>query len=220
VLVPDVEELAAVVKDAEDLLLALVATEEDSAEDPDPWVLPMPLTGREGALAALYRILEVLRGAVDELALPRIEPNDSTRPRLLSDGYEHVPFRAAPIATADRRMLAAAVDQLELALSPTGRQGTDNRWERKRLYDLAELLDQIADGETKPTTQTELIQPLTRLSRLLNLPPDDDTTLLLDLVRTGADVELTPAQTTAYGKTATRINKILTGGDPLARWAY
>jgi hypothetical protein len=72
--------------------------------------------------------------------------------------------------------------------------------------------------------ETELIPPLTRLSRLLNLPPDDDTTLLLDIVKTsastGTDVQLTSAQNTAYGKIATRINTILTGGDPLARWEY
>jgi hypothetical protein len=151
VLVPDVEDLAAAFENAVELLLALVVTEEDSAEDPDPWVLPTPLTGRDGALAALYRILEVLRGTVDELALPRIEPSDSTRPRLFNGSHEHTPLRAVPIATVDRQILAAAVDQLELALSPTGRDGTDNRWERNGLCDLAELLDQIADGETKPT---------------------------------------------------------------------
>lgn len=219
VLVPEVEELRQVFEKAEELLLALAVSEEDSAEDPDPWVLPAPLTGRE-ALAALHRVWAVLRDSVDELAWPRIEPGDSTRPRLVSDGYEHVPFRAVPIATADRRLLAAAVDQLELALTPSTRRAAGNPWDRKRLSDLAELLEQIADGEPEPTTTTELIQPLTRLSRLLNLPPDDDTTVLIDLVQTGADVELTPSQTTAYGKTATRLNTILTGGDPLARWVY
>jgi hypothetical protein len=223
VLVPDVEELAAAFESAEDLLLALAVSEEDSAEDPEPWVLPAPLAGRE-AMVALHRILEALRGAMDELALPRTAPDASTRPRLFSNGYEHAPFRAVPIATADRQLLAAAAGQLELALTPSKRRAAGNPWDSKRLTDLAELLEQIADGETKPTTSTELIQPLTRLSRLLNLPPDDDTELLLGIVRTsaesGADVELTAAQTAAYGKTATRINTILTGGDPLARWAY
>ncbi|MFD7161692.1 hypothetical protein ACFV9C_44405 [Kribbella sp. NPDC059898] len=224
VLVPDVDELRPIFEHAEELLLALVVTEEDSAEDPEPWVLPAPLTGRDGALAALYRVWEVLRGAVDELALPRIEPDASTRPRLLSGSRERVPFRAVPIATADRELLAAAVAQLELALTPSKRRGAGNPWDGKRLSDLAELLEQIADGEPKPTTEAELIQPLTRISRLLSLPPDDDTTVLLDVVRTsaatGADVELTSAQTTAYGKTATKVNTILTGGDPLARWVY
>ncbi|WP_329484165.1 hypothetical protein OG555_18605 [Kribbella sp. NBC_01484] len=224
VLVPDVEELTAVVEAAEDLLLALVVTEEDSAEEPDPWVLPAPLMGRDGALAALYRILQVLRGTMDELALPRIEPDASTRPRIFNGSYEHTPFRAVPITTADRRLLAAAADQLEAALTPVAEREAGNPWDRKRLVDLVELLEQMADGESKPTTQTELIKPVSRLSRLLNLPPDDDTALLLDVVKTsaatGTDVQLTSAQNTAYGRTATRINTILTGGDPLARWAY
>ncbi|MEU4196848.1 hypothetical protein AB0E69_33450 [Kribbella sp. NPDC026611] len=56
---------------------------------------------------------------------------------------------------------------------------------RKRLF---ELVEQIADGEPKPTTKTEFIQPGARLSRLLNRPHDTNT--------------------------------ILTGGDPLAGWAY
>lgn len=221
VLVPDVEELAGVVVDAADLLRALVVTEEESAADPDPWVLPAPLTGRDGALAAMERIHQVLRGTVDELALPRIDPDASTRPGLFSGGYEHVPFRAVPIATADRRLIAAAVDQLEAALTPAARREAGNPWDRKRLVDLVELLKQLADGESKSTTQSELIQPVARLSRLLNLPPDDDTALLLEVVRvsaeTGTDVQLTSEQTTAYDRTATRINTILTGGDPLAR---
>ncbi|GAA2842531.1 hypothetical protein [Kribbella solani] len=225
VLVPDVEELRPIFEHAEELLLALVVSEEDSVEDPEPWVLPAPLAGRDGALAALYRVWEVLRGAVDELALPRIEPDASTRPRLLSGSRERVPFRAVPIAAADRELLAAAVVQLEVALMPAARREAGNPWHRKRMSDLAELLEQIAyGGESEPPPLTELIQPLTRISRLLNLPPDDDTTVLLDVVRTsaatGADVELTSAQTTAYGKTATRVNTILTGGDPLARWVY
>jgi hypothetical protein len=37
-------------------------------------------------MAALHRILEALRGAVDELALPRTAPDASTRPRLFSNG--------------------------------------------------------------------------------------------------------------------------------------
>ena len=219
VLVPEVEELASTFQGGEDLLLTLAVSEEDSAEDQDPWVLPVPLAGRE-ALDALYRILAVLRGSVDELALPRIEAGDSTRPRLFSDGRERVPFRAVQIDAGDRQLLAAAADQIELALSSAGRRGADNPWERKRLSDLAELLEQIAGGETEPMDETELVRPLARLSRLLNLPPDDDTRLLIGIVQTGADAELTPSQTTAYRKTATRINTILTGGDPLARWVY
>ncbi|HEY3561805.1 MAG TPA: hypothetical protein VGL05_30275 [Kribbella sp.] len=227
VLVPDVEELVPLFVHAEELLLQLAVSEEDSAEDPEPWVLPAPIAGRE-ALVTLYRVWEVLRGALDELARPRIEPGASTRPRLFHGSYEHASFRAVPIATADRRLLAAAVDQLEVALMPAARRGAGkeagNPWDRKRLSDLTELLEQIADGESKPTTRTELIQPVVRLSRLLNLPPDDDAAVLLDVVRAsaeaGTDAQLTSAQNEAYGRIATRVNTILTGGDPLARWAY
>jgi hypothetical protein len=220
VLVPEVEELGAVFEKAEELLLALAVSEEDSAEDPDPWVLPAPLAGRE-ALAALNQVWAVLRDSVDELARPRIEPDDSTRPRLFSGGRERVPFRAVQVDAGDRQLVAAAVVQLELSLSPSARREAGNPWERKRLSDLAELLEQIADGATEATTAVELIRPLVRLSALLNLPPDDDTRILVATVRhASADVELTPSQATAYGKTATRLNTILTGGDPLAGWVY
>jgi hypothetical protein len=232
VLVPEVEELAAICAGAEDLLLTLAVAEEDSAEDPAPWVLPAPIRGRQ-ALDTLHRVMAELRDTVDGLALPPVEPSDSTRPRLFSDERERVPLRAVQIAIGDRRMLAAAVGQLQLALSPAARRGIDNPWERKRLSDLAELLEQIEDSEQAATSSygqpkrdgdTSVVQQLARLSGLLNLPPDDDTTLLVGIVRTsaesGADAHLTPSQTTAYGKTVTRLNTVLTGGDPLARWVY
>jgi hypothetical protein len=65
----------------------------------------------------------------------------STRPRLFSNDYEHAPFPAVPIATADRQLLAAAAGQLELALTPSKRRTAGNPWDSKRLTDLAELLE-------------------------------------------------------------------------------
>jgi hypothetical protein len=42
-------------------------------------------------------------------------------------------------------------------------------------------------------------------------PPEDDSKLLVEIVRAGVDVDLTPTQAAAYGKTAARLNTIRAG---------
>jgi hypothetical protein len=63
-----------------------------------------------------------------------------------------------------------------------------------------------------------------RISGLVNLPPDGASELLTRLIRssndTCGDLELDLDQAAAYMATATRVNQVLTDGDPLARWAY
>jgi len=200
----------------------LVMAAEDSAEDPEPWVLPAPLTDRTGALAAIQRTAQVFHAATDALAWPAIEPDDSTRPRIYHGTYEHASLRAVAVATADRHLLAVAAHHLERAAS--GEDVSGGPEDRKRHADLAELLDQIAGGEARRTTSALIIQPVTRISRLVNLRPNGDSELLTGLVRasaiSGDDIALTLDQAAAYMAMATRINEVLTGGDPLIRWAY
>ncbi|MFB6726748.1 hypothetical protein ACFCV3_41645 [Kribbella sp. NPDC056345] len=220
ILLPEAEELVPAFRAAEELLLDLAVSEEESATEQEPWRLPKPIAGRE-ALNAFYRVWEVLRGAMDELAWPPVEPDQSVRPRLYSDGKERVPFRAVQIDAADRLLLMDAVAKIELATTSTERAKVADPDELRRLRDLAELLDLICDGQETVDLQSKLVRPLLLLTLLLNQVPDDDTRLMVDVILVAGDtVELSPTQSEAYGRVATRVNTIITGGDPIARWVY
>ncbi|MFC5264625.1 hypothetical protein ACFPJ1_21145 [Kribbella qitaiheensis] len=221
-LVPDDEAFALMYRRAENLLQGLSRVEHSTAAEAGPGLLPTALTGGE-ALGALQRAGEVLRDALDAFSVPPDELGQSTRPRVFAEGRQRMPLRIVWISHAAIETLAAALRVINLALAPVDRAAVLDPDQRRRLDDLAELLDDFAPdldlwtGTPHPPGRKELLQPLARLIALLDLPGDDDTTVLLAVLQANpdADVELTTRQAAAYDRVAERINLLLTDGDPL-----
>jgi hypothetical protein len=83
----------------------------------------------------------VLRQSLDALSTPPIEPGQSVRQRPFSLGRQRLPLRVVWMPQTDVELLAAALRQINLALSPVERKAADNPLLRKRLDDLVVLLD-------------------------------------------------------------------------------
>ena len=221
-LVPDDAAFALMYRRAENLLQGLARVEQSSAAEAGPGLLPTALTGGE-ALGALQRAGENLRDALDAFSVPPADPGQSIRPRVFAEGRERMPLRVVWIWQAAIETLAAALRVINLALAPVDRAAVHDPEQRRRLDDLAELLDDFAPdldlwtGTPHPPGRKELLQPLARLIALLDLPGDDDTTVLLAVLQANpdADVELATRQAAAYDRVAERINLLLTDGDPL-----
>jgi hypothetical protein len=224
-LVPDDEDFALLYRRAEDLLQGLARVEQHSALETRPWLPPPPLADG-AALSALERIGKVLRQSLDAFRTPPIQPAHSVRQRLFSLGRQRLPLRVVWMPRTDIELLAAALRQINLALSPADRKAVNNPDLRRRLDDLAVLLDGfVPDPDLWQGTIpgcAELLRPLARLTALVDLAADDDTAVPLDALQTDpdADVDLTSRQAAAYEQVTDRINLLLTDGDPLHRFLF
>ncbi|HEX6359475.1 hypothetical protein [Actinophytocola sp.] len=226
-LVPDNEDLVELVRRALDVLEHVEAYTQDTAPDAEPWVVPAPLADSV-ALQALCRVAHVLEQAVGSFR----DADQPPGPRIFGpDGRdEHVAFRAVIVNRADLDTLAEALTVATVALSPAERAAEEDPAARDRLANLAKILDEFSpggfraswDGGRPLDSPDDTLLPLTRLLALFALPDDDDTVRIVERLASagGADVRLTASQELAYHRLADRLNRIITGGDPLSRFMY
>jgi hypothetical protein len=203
-LVPDLDdELTAALTHVEELLLEVVAWEDD---DPDAtW--PDPLAAGQ-ALEAVRRIWDAVASTQGE----RATAAGRTGRLLAPDGsYEHLSLRLAAVDPADTAALAAAAAVFADPHAPDH--------VRMALENGADIAYHAHDDQAC----TRLARTLARLAGLLSLAPDRDTEVLTALVQAagpGQDIVLSPDGEAAYQRYATRANRAWTGGNPLTRYLY
>jgi Family of unknown function (DUF6225) len=210
---PDIDAL-------EEVLLTLRGWESDAlGEDQEPMELPPPVADG-AALQALQRVAVALPPPQGE----RAEKAGYTG-RLLSPAtgrgmdvaaargtiIERSPIRVVRVDAAD----AAVLGRLADALAET----TDD--------DIASAADQVLGArgiETDEPTR-HIARIARRLAELFKVEQSltEDQRALVDLIEAAPpadDLVLSADQHEAYRTLALALNKILTGGDPLARWAF
>ncbi|RJQ74191.1 hypothetical protein D5S17_23255 [Pseudonocardiaceae bacterium YIM PH 21723] len=227
-LLPDDGEFWGLLLQAEEVLLRLALTEEDSAEEPEPWVLPVPLAGRM-TLDAVGRIQDAARPVMDA---SHRDDRPTSEPQLYApDGrFEYLPLRPVELEMFDLTLVDRTIQQFVLADSPTERSAVSSPWERKRLEDVAELLEELDVDPTlwphqqAPNSRAGRIAPFLKLMAVLR-PEDKQLRADIDLLGerlTGATgkIMLTGDQDAAHQRLATHYNHVLNGGNHIARYAF
>jgi hypothetical protein len=224
-LVPDVEDVRDLWRQAEELVLWLWRA-EDVEENEVRWLLPDPV-GDSTASNALDRVLEALRQHLDVMQQYSSAPSVPRRRLLAPDGrYEHLPLRVVPVDQADLEILSAAVAVMNQALASQPPDGA-GRVQQHMLIDLRQRLesfdpDPLVWPHPTPDTPAGYLRPLARLIAVLDLPADEDTALLLDTLSAcpDQDVVFAPRHELAYQRVARRLNLLLADSDPLGQFQY
>jgi hypothetical protein len=218
-LVADDDELWTLLAQSEKLLSGLTRAAENSAQDDDqPWQFPAPLADR-AAVEALGRVWDSL---AEHLTPPERQDNPTGATLHAPDGRdEHTPLRLVTIPQADLTVLEAAV---QVCSHATIRNPLLPEETTGQVADLRGALDQIeldpGPMPREPLRGAAALGPLARLVALLDLTPNADTQLLASMISEPGDVVLTDEAEAAYQRVITRINALISDGDPLRRFLY
>lgn len=211
VLLPDIDEVLALLDLVDDPLVGFLQPATDDDPDAEDWRMPATLNVR--AVDQAWR--RILQALPEPLTSPlRDRDGEETVPGsyalLTGAGYQRASLYPVAVHRADLAVMTNLLDHLRRALPVT--RPADHA-------DLIDVLDQVAERRTeldadrgarsRRVTEADVVNELAFALDLLGAgEPDADLTLLLDAIGTpqpGTTIELSGEQAAAYDRWTGRL---------------